>query len=319
MALSEFSLIKHYFTDIGRAHGAVALGIGDDCALLDATPGRQLAVSVDTLVADVHFPDAGDPYLIGQRALRVNLSDLAAMGATPLAFTLALTLPRADHDWLAQFSRGLGDCAAEFEVGLIGGNTTRGPQTVINIQILGLLPQGQALLRSGALPGDAIFVSGTLGDARAALDCLTLPSAQRRPEQEFFLQRYYQPTPRLSLGAALRGVARAAIDISDGFSADLGHILERSRVGAIIDTARLPLSPALRALPDAQQFALCGGDDYELCFTAPPERIADVEQIARQLSVPVTEVGVITADQNLLARDASGALTPLAPGGFQHF
>ena len=317
MALSEFGLIEKYFTGLGPAHASVALGIGDDCALLDPVVGQQLALSVDTLVADVHFPANGDPYRIGQRALRVNLSDLAAMGAQPSGFTLAITLPRADDNWLEPFSRGLRDAAQEFGIGLIGGNTTSGPQLVINIQILGLVPTGRALLRSGAQPGDAILVSGTLGDAHAALNCLnvTRPDA----DQQYFLQRYYQPTPRIALGLALRGLASAAIDVSDGLSADLGHILEQSGVGATIDPALLPLSPALKTHAQARACALNGGDDYELCFTVPPEHLASVLKLAQSLTVPVTRIGTITREREFLARGENGGCAPLTRSGYQHF
>lgn len=317
MALTEFGLIEKYFTGLGPAHPCVALGIGDDCALLAPVPGQQLALSVDTLVAGVHFPAHADPYRIGQRALRVNLSDLAAMGAQPLALTLAITLPAANEDWLQGFSRGLRDACDEFGIGLIGGNTTSGPCHMINIQILGLVPNGQALLRSGARAGDSILVSGTLGDARAALDCLD--AAQPDANQQHYLHRYYHPTPRIALGLALRGFASAAIDISDGLSADLGHILEQSGVGATIDPALLPLSPALRSHAQARDCALHGGDDYELCFTVPPEHLARVVELAQSLAVPVTAIGTITRDRGLLARQENGNLIPLAQAGYQHF
>jgi len=317
VALTEFGLIENYFTGLGPAHPSVALGIGDDCALLTPVPGQQLALSVDTLVADVHFPASADPYRIGQRALRVNLSDLAAMGAQPLALTLAITLPSANADWLADFSRGLREACEEFSIGLIGGNTTSGPCHMINIQILGLVPNGQALLRSGARPGDSILVSGTLGDARAALDCLGV--AKPDADQQHYLHRYYQPTPRIALGLALRGFASAAIDISDGLSADLGHILEQSGVGAVIDPASLPLSPALRTRADAYDCALHGGDDYELCFTLPPEHLTRVQELALALAVPITVLGTITRERGLLARQADGSHIPLAQAGYRHF
>lgn len=317
MALSEFGLIEKYFTGIGPAHPSIALGIGDDCALLDQNPDEQLALSVDTLVAGVHFPADGDPYLIGQRALRVNLSDLAAMGARPLAFTLAITLPTADENWLAGFSRGLRDAADEFGIGLIGGNTTRGPCHTINIQILGSVPQSMALLRSGARPGDAVMVSGTLGDASAALEYLA--TAAPTKNQRYLLERYHRPTPRVALGLALRGIASAAIDISDGLAADLGHILEHSGVGATLDLAALPISTALQTQANAQSCALNGGDDYELCFTVAADRVAEVVALAHALSVPVTRIGAITRERRLLARGGDGELIALMPTGYQHF
>lgn len=318
MSIGEFDLIKRYFTDIGPVSG-VALGVGDDCALLDIPSGHQLATSVDTLVADVHFPAKANPALIAQKALRCNLSDLAAMGAQPLGFTLALTLPEADEDWLAEFARGLRACAEEFSIALIGGDTTRGTQRVITLQVLGAVPPQTALLRSAAKPGDIIYVSGTLGDARAALDVLDLPSSQLSMSQHDWVRRYYLPAPRLALGVAMRGVASAAIDISDGFTADLGHILDRSGVGATVNTTQLPLSPALLGHPQALDFALHGGDDYELCFTAPLRLRAKVESIAKQLQLPITAVGEIIAEKTLSQRAGNGAITALLRSGYQHF
>jgi thiamine-monophosphate kinase len=318
MAIGEFALIEKYFTDIGHSP-SVNLSVGDDCALLTPPPGQQLAISVDTLVADVHFPARGDPALIAQKALRCNLSDLAAMGATPLAFTLALTLPSADENWLAEFSSGLRACAKEFDIALIGGDTTRGPQYIVTIQVIGLIPNGFALLRSGAKSGDAIFVTGTLGDARAALDYLTLPEPQLNAQQRFFLQRYYTPTPRLKLAQALRDIASAAIDVSDGLSADLGHILERSAVGAQIDIEKLPLSSALRHSVDARRFALHGGDDYELCFTANNNRTDDIVRLAQQHATPIARIGEIIAGSGLCARTANGDVIPITAASYTHF
>lgn len=319
MAIGEFELIAKFFTDIGPRSAAIALGIGDDCALIDPPAGRQLALSADTLVADVHFPAHGDPASIAQKALRTNLSDLAAMGAEPLAFTLALTLPAADETWLAGFSHGLRACADEFAIPLIGGDTTRGPQLVISIQIVGSLPRGAALTRAGAQAGDSVFVSGTLGDARAALDYLSTPAALLDDAQRFFLRRYYEPTPRLEFGRALRGLASAAIDISDGFAADLGHILARSDIGAEIDTRRLPLSGALRTRVEAIDFALHGGDDYELCFTAPPQHRAAIVECARATAVPITEVGRVVAEHGLFTWAEQGRRVALNAAGYRHF
>ncbi|MET0378386.1 MAG: thiamine-phosphate kinase [Spongiibacteraceae bacterium] len=323
MALGEFALIKKFFTDIGPVAG-VALGVGDDCALLDIPAGHQLATSVDTLVAGVHFPadgamHAGGPALIAQKALRSNLSDLAAAGAQPLAFTLALTLPQADEHWLAEFARGLRECADEFAIPLIGGDTTRGAQRVITLQVFGAVPYARALLRGGAKPGDVIYSSGTLGDARAALDVLTLPAQHLNVDQQFWLQRYYRPSPRLALGIALRGIASAAIDISDGLAADLGHIVDGSGVGAIVDAGQLPLSPALRTHANALNFALHGGDDYELCFTAPRGRQTTITEISARLQLPLTAIGEIVAEKSLLLRAGDGLLTPLVRAGYQHF
>ena len=323
MALGEFDLIKKYFTDIGPVE-RVALGVGDDCAVLDIPADQQLATSVDTLVADVHFPANGDPDLIAQKALRSNLSDLAASGAQPLAFTLALTLSRADEDWLAAFARGLRACADEFSIPLIGGDTTRssagrGQQLVITIQVMGTMPRGQALLRSGAQVGDLIYVSGTLGAARAALEVLNTPSTELNAQQKIWLQRYYTPSPRIALGIALRDLASAAIDISDGLAADLGHILDQSGVGAILDAKQLPLSPAIQNHPDAQSFALHGGDDYELCFTVPHSKQNQIAKIAGDLQIHLTAIGEITATKSLQLRDAEGGIALLRRGGYQHF
>lgn len=328
MALGEFELIARFFSDINgfsdpsdaqQNNSAINLAVGDDCALLTPPAGQKIAISVDTLVADVHFPAQGDAYLIAQKALRCNLSDLAAMGAAPLAFTLALSLPNSDEEWLAAFSHGLRDCANEFNIPLIGGDTTRSPVATITIQVMGTLPKGTALLRSGAKVGDAIFVSGTLGDARAALDFLATPTAQLNSDQQFYLARYYQAAPRVALGIALRNIATAAIDISDGLAADLSHILERSHVGAEIDIAKLPLSAALRQHANAIDFALHGGDDYELCFTVPQINKPHVENIARMLQLPLTEIGTIIAGDTLMARDNNGTLQPLEQRGYKHF
>jgi thiamine-monophosphate kinase len=318
MAISEFELIKKYFTAIGPVQN-IALGVGDDCALLDIPSGQQLATSVDTLVADIHFPAAGDPALIAQKALRSNLSDLAAMGAQPLAFTLALSLPQSEEAWLQGFAEGLRSCADEFAIALIGGDTTRSHQLVITLQVLGTLPAGAALLRSGARPGDHIYVSGTLGAARAALDVLAAPAATLAGDQQHWLQRYYTPPPRVALGVALRGMASAAIDISDGLAADLGHILDRSAVGAIIEATAVPLPSSLALHPQALAFALHGGDDYELCFTAPPEQQSAIADIARRLNMALTVIGEITTARTLVLRAADGQLAPLPRAGYQHF
>jgi thiamine-monophosphate kinase len=318
MAIDEFDLISKYFTGIGPV-GGVALAGGDDCALLDIPAGQQLATSVDTLVADVHFPARGEPGLIAQKALRCNLSDLAACGAQPLGFTLALTLPDADEIWLDHFARGLRACADEFSIPLIGGDTTRGPLRVITVGVLGVVPREQALLRSGARPGDCVYVSGSLGDARAALDVLATPAVHLDEAQRFWLKRYYMPRPRVALGMALRGIASSAIDISDGLTADLGHILDRSDVGAIIDIDALPLSDALREHPQASAFALHGGDDYELCFTVPASQIHQLESIGQQLQIRLTQIGVVTEQSSLRLRAPNGDVTSIEPSGYRHF
>jgi thiamine-monophosphate kinase len=320
--MDEFALIKKYFAPLGINAGhanLIALGIGDDAALLNPPSGNQLVISVDTLVSGVHFPEGGDARLIAHKALRANLSDLAAMGAAPLAFTLALTLPALDEHWLAQFSRGLNEVAEEFGITLIGGDTTRGAQLVISIQIIGMVPIGQALTRSGAQVGDTIFVTGTLGDARAALDILEVSQDHLTVQQQFLLSRYHQPTPRIVFAQALRNIVSAAIDISDGLAADLGHILERSAVGAELRLTMLPLSDALRDLPNAQQYALSGGDDYELCFTAAPECAEKIQELSAQLATPVTAIGQISSKKGLVVRDINGRQVALTNAGYTHF
>ena len=270
MPLSEFELIYRYFSALGRGE-AVDLSVGDDCAILHLQPGERLATSVDTMVAGRHFPEESFPEDTGYRAVAAAASDLAAMGARPLGMTVALSLPEADEFWLHAFSEGLAAAAADFGLPLVGGDTTRGPLT-ITVQVLGALPAEGALLRTGARAGDDLYVSGTLGDAAAALAFLG-GEWQPAPEAgEFLLDRFNRPRPRIELGLELLGRATAAIDISDGLLADAGHIADASGVKLRIEPELLPLSPALRACPDRQvalHWALAGGDDYELCFTLP--------------------------------------------------
>lgn len=317
--IGEFELIADYFAPLGRISNNIPLGIGDDAALLVPSAGNQLAISVDTLVAGVHFPVDAPARLVAHKALRTNLSDLAAMGATPLAYTLALTLPAANKSWLSEFSAGLREVADEFPIALIGGDTTRGDQLVVTVQVFGEVPQGQALLRSGARVGDLVFVTGTLGDARAALDILNVPPDTFDHKQRFLLDRYYKPTPRLAFAQALRGIATAAIDVSDGFAADLGHILEASRAGAEIQQEKLPLSGAIPA-GDAPGYALSGGDDYEICFTAPAAQEAQIRQLALQLSVQITAIGKVIEGCKLVVRNLAGETLSLAEAsGYTHF
>ncbi len=322
MPASEFSLIDRYFAAHGPRRSDVALGIGDDCALLIPPVGQQLVVTMDTLVADVHFFAHADPEGLGHKALAVNLSDLAAMGATPAWATLALTLPRADEDWLERFCRGLFALADRCDMQLVGGDTTRGPTTVITVQAHGFVPPGLALRRDGARPGDGIYVTGTPGDAGLAL-AAAQGKATVAPEQRAYVQqRLERPEPRLAEGVALRGVASAAIDISDGLAQDLGHILERSSVGARLEVERLPLSLALRASLDrdaAMIIALTSGDDYELCFTVPPERAAGLESMVSGWKCRCTRIGVITAEPGLQRIRADGSAFHLERLGYDHF
>lgn len=273
MPSGEFELIARYFSAFGRGPG-VTLGVGDDAALLSVPDGCELVTSVDTLVEGVHFPEDAFPEDIGYRAVAVAASDLAAMGARPLAMTLSLTLPDADDFWLHAFSEGIGQASAAFRLPLVGGDTTRGP-CVICVQVLGVIERGRAVLRGGARPGDAVFVSGTLGDAAAGLAFLQSRWQPEPAHGEYLLARYYRPTPRLALGEQLPGVASAAIDISDGLLQDLGHIAAASGCAIDVHTDSLPLSDALRSHPDREQqlaWALGGGDDYELCVTVPADQ-----------------------------------------------
>lgn len=318
--LSEFDLIARYFTRPLRHGTAAILGVGDDCALLAPAPETQLAVSTDMLVEDRHFFRGTDPIKLGYKSLAVNLSDLAAMGATPIAFTLALSLPDAQAEWLQAFSDGLLKLADEYGCQLIGGDTTKGPLNIC-ITIFGELPRGTALRRDAAKVGDDLWVSGTLGDPRLALaglrDEIVLDSASIEAAAE----RLHEPIPRVALGIALRGIAHAAIDISDGFIGDLGHILQRSGVGATVNVDALPPGPTLARRPQElrRRFSLAGGDDYELCFTAPASQRDAVIAAADTVHVPVTRVGRIESAAGLRLTDAGGS--PLEPGvsSFDHF
>jgi len=270
MPLSEFSLISRYFSSLGQG-SAVSLGVGDDCAILDIPAYSRLATSVDTLISGVHFPEDAFPEDIGYRATAVAASDLAAMGASPVAMTLALTLPEADDFWLHAFSEGIAVAVKEYSLPLVGGDTTKGPLS-ITATVYGSLPREQALLRSGARPGDSVCVSGTLGDAAAGLAFIQDKWSTSAQHAEFLIERFYRPTARLALGQTLLDVATSAIDISDGLLADAGHIAAASGVGIYLEEALLPLSAGLQSNTDSRQalaWAVAGGDDYELCFTLP--------------------------------------------------
>lgn len=318
--LSEFDLIKRYFKRDRPARAT--LGIGDDCALLTPTPGRQIAISSDMLVEDRHFFAGADPFMLGHKALAVNLSDLAAMGARPVAFTLALALPRADPAWLEGFSQGLFALADAHDCELIGGDTTKGPLNIC-ITVFGELAPGHALRRSAARPGDDIWISGTVGDARLALAGYWKEAALSPALQEQAASRLHMPTPRVALGLALAAapLAHAALDISDGLVGDLGHILEASGVGATLDVDALPAGPALARQDQGlrRRFTAAGGDDYELCFTAPAEQRAAVLAAAAAAATPVTRVGTIEAAPGLRLVDAHGASLDLGLTGWDHF
>ena len=335
----EFELIARHFIRPSRLTGpagptrpaphaaGIELGVGDDCALLRVTPGMQLAVSSDMLVEGRHFLSTVAPERLGHKALAVNLSDLAACGAAPLAFTLALALPRADDHFLAPFAQGLFALADEHGIELVGGDTTAGPLNIC-ITVFGQVPPGQALLRSGARAGDELWVSGQLGDARLALEVFRGQQAlQAMPGDAFEQVRRAMelPQPRVTLGVALRGLASAAIDLSDGLLGDLGHVLERSGVVAVVDVDALPRSAVLAAQDPALQHLclLSGGDDYELLFSAPPHHHGAVQAAGRAAGVAVTRIGtVLAADGNAPAlRVVDGQGRPVATPwrGFDHF
>lgn len=326
MSLSEFSIIEKYFMRRATTRRDVSLGIGDDAAILDVPDGLQLVTTTDTLIEDIHFPAETNPGAIGYKSLAVNLSDLAAMGAEPAWVTLSLSLPDAREDWLDAFSNDFLDLCEKSGVQLVGGDTVSGP-LVITVQVMGFVPAGKALRRDAAKPGDRIFVTGTLGDAALAL--------RLRKEQETALSGYTEllrrleyPEPHVSYGIALRDIANAVIDISDGLAADLGHILARSGVGATIHIDQIPVSHALQVCCNqlgltqidgrVPELVLAGGDDYELCFTVPEDRIENLRALER-FALAVTEIGVIEPMEGLRCVAADGEPVALQRFGYQHF
>jgi len=318
--VNEFELITRYFARQPVARPDVALGIGDDAAILDVPHGQQLVVSTDMLVAGVHFPENTDAVSIGHKSLAVNLSDLAAMGAAPAWYTLNLSLPQADTGWLEGFCQGMFALALKHNVALVGGDTTRGPLT-IGIQIMGLVPHGQALQRVGARPGDRIYVTGLLGEAALGL---RVTQGQLKLPDEYLanvLTQFNRPLPRVLVGLGLRGLASACIDISDGLAADLDHILAANDVGARIHLKRLPVSPAYDAAFEqvGWQEALAGGDDYELCFTIPPSQETAFRIASAHFGVPCSYIGDIEAEAGLRIVDEQGALYVPEHSGFDHF
>lgn len=319
MPIDEFSLIETFFRRPVTPAAGVLAGIGDDCALLDPVAG-VLAVTTDTLVADIHFPAMAPAFDVAQRALRVNLSDLAAMGAVPRWFLLALTLPTAEDDWLRAFSAGLFAVADVHDCALVGGDTTRGPLSV-TITALGQVPANAALRRSGASAGDRVFVTGELGGAAAALADM-MDTGGCSAADATLNARYWYPEPRLREGMALRGIASAAIDISDGLVADLGHLARASGVGAELELARLPLCAAAVARFGAEQardWALGGGDDYELCFTVPPARLAALEEAVRAGHLRALPIGHLVSGAGVSVRDGAGQNVAVNGGGYRHF
>ena len=321
MALSEFELIRHYFDRplTGDGRTGVVLGIGDDAAVVTVPDESDLVLCMDTLVEGVHFPADTSPGAIGHKALAVNLSDLAAMGAEPVWFTLSVTLPRADADWLAAFAQGMFRLADYYRVQLIGGDVTRGPLSV-TVQAHGLVPRGRALLRRGAAVGDRFYVTGPLGAAALALQ----QGAQAAPGLR---QRLDFPSPRIEVGLALRGLARAVIDVSDGLLADLGHLLEGDGLGAVLDVDAVPVSAGFTAsvAPDDSdsllyELSVSAGDDYELCFTAPPIQCAAVESGLAGLPGGCTTIGVIESQPGIRCRRQDGSpWHPAGDVGYQHF
>jgi thiamine-monophosphate kinase len=320
--LSEFEVIRRYFT---HPTPQATLGIGDDAAIVRVRPGYEVAISADMLVEGRHFFRGADPERLGHKALAVNLSDLAAMGATPRWATLALALPRVDAAWLSGFSRGFLALARQHRVDLIGGDTTRGPLAVC-VQIMGEVPRGQALRRDGARFGDDVWVSGEIGAAGMAVEVLRGRLRVAPRQQRALEERLHEPTPRLALGTRLRRIARSAIDISDGLVADLGHICERSRVAARVNWEALPATPLVRSLAQSRRGAqalLAGGDDYELCFTAPARRRAAVIAAAAKARTPVAVVGTIVRPEPrqplVQVIDSIGKPLKVERKGYDHF
>jgi thiamine-monophosphate kinase len=330
-AMGEFDLIERYFKRAAKpssgANPGVDLGIGDDCALLAPAPGMQLAISSDMLVEGRHFLSTVSPEALGHKALAVNLSDLAACGAKPVAFTLALSMPRVDEAWLEGFSRGLFALADEHGCALIGGDTTAGPLNIC-ITVFGYVPVGQALLRSGAKVGDDIYVSGQPGQARLALEAFRGNISLSEADFALTRARMERPTPRVALGFALRGIASSAIDVSDGLLGDLEHILNASSVGAEIELNAIDsIAFCAISMPDNGQFSLnflrkmmlAGGDDYELVFTAPFAQ-RDAVQVASKMShTPITRIGQTQSEPGLRLREADGQIAPNNFASFDHF
>lgn len=316
---SEFNLIKEYFT---RPSKNADLGVGDDAALVSASPGHQLAISTDMSVAGTHFFNDCPPYFIGWKSLAVNISDMAAMGANPKWATLAIAIPDIDKAWLSEFSRGFFACADDFNVSLIGGDTTRGPLN-ISVQIMGEVPNGQALRRDGAKSGDEIWVSGSLGGAALAVHKIQKNTLDaKKPSDQSLVEKLQHPQPRINLGLALRGIAHSAIDLSDGLIADLSHILESSQLGAAIDWSKIPhfdSAPENLSVETIQTFALTGGDDYELCFTAPSNRHSDIINIGKSLGIPLSQVGIIKAIEGLIVLDDKNNPISIQGTGYDHF
>ncbi|HEX5539569.1 MAG TPA: thiamine-phosphate kinase [Methylophilaceae bacterium] len=315
---SEFELIRRHFMQPTRH---TLLGAGDDAALFTVGAGMELAVSTDMLVSGTHFFADADAYKLGWKSLAVNLSDLAATGALPKWATLAIALPAADEAWIADFAKGFFTCAQRYQIDLIGGDTTRGP-LAISVQIMGEVASGRALLRSGAKAGDEIWVSGTLGSAAMALAALQGRYVLPADELDACLPALHMPQPRVELGLLLHIYANSAIDISDGLLADLGHILQASQLGAEIHLQYIPCSSVVNArLTDAQvqRMVLAGGDDYELCFTAPPRNHGEIARLAQMLALPLTCIGSMRENGGLVVRGLDNEILDMKDTGFDHF
>lgn len=318
--MKEFQLIEHYFRNKGQKRRDVELSIGDDCALVNPADNKSIAISCDTLVENVHFLSDIPAHALGYKSLAVNLSDLAAMGAEPAWFTLALTLPSVDEPWLARFSEGLFEIAEYYGVALIGGDTTRGPRS-ISITINGQVIKGTALTRAGAKNGDWVYVTGTLGDSALGLDVLRGAKIVNTEDKEYLINRHYYPTPRVLAGQALRTLATSAIDLSDGLISDIGHVLKASNVGAIIDVSQIPLSTSLKAnlsREDALSYALTGGEDYELLFTVPESQRGAIDTALIHAGVKFVKIGQICAGDKLKLVDDGKAFMPVSRS-FEHF
>ena len=320
MGLSEFALIERYFRGVGAQRADVTLGVGDDAAVLRVPPGSELVVATDTLVAGVHFPQDSPADSIGHRALAVNLSDLAAMGARPAWALLTLTLPEAEENWLEEFTTGFADLARAHNVALVGGDTTRGP-LCISVQLLGHVAAGTALTRGGGNAGDVLFVSGTCGDAAAGLAIEQGQLAADRDARAWLRERFLWPTPRVALGERLRGFASACIDVSDGLLADAGRLAQASHAGAELAWAELPLSqPLLEVLGEvrARELAFSGGDDYELCFAVPPQNVARLTAQLPPQEWRYARIGVLRAEPGtVVMRD--GSVMEFSHSGYEHF
>lgn len=319
--MDEFEIINRYFRPLGKVRNCDDLGIGDDAALFSVPEDDQLIVTTDSHVEGIHFPHAADPRLVGGRTYASSVSDIAAMGGSARWASLALTLPEADEQWLSDFSSGVSRVLKSSATDLIGGDMTRGPLT-ITWHIMGTSPRGTALKRGGACLGDGIYVSGCLGSAAAAIACDLIGEIGPSEHEKNLHDRYWHPQPQLTLGQHLRRVATSCIDISDGLSADLAHITRASKCGAQIEISRIPLSPSLTQLVGrkrAHQFALQGGDDYELCFTVPREKAATVAKLARECNATITRIGEIINGTAVRVVDEDGDLLDLPAAGYRHF